>query len=65
MKRIPVRLRADAHQDIKDIFDWIVAESGYPQIAEKLVGRIYDLGETLNEFPLKGIAREWHPDFAI
>jgi toxin ParE1/3/4 len=58
VKRLNVRLRADAQQDIKDIFDWIVAESGYPQIAEKLVGRIYDACETLGEFPFKGRARD-------
>ena len=57
MKRLPVRLRAQAHQEIKDIFDWIVSESNYPSIAENLVNRIYDRCETLGEFPLKGRAR--------
>ena len=57
MKRLNVRLRAQAHQDIKDIFDWIVSESGYPPIAEKLADRIYDACESLVEFPLKGRSR--------
>lgn len=58
MKRLPVRLRAQAHQDIKNIFDWIVSESNYPSIAEKLANRIYDICETLGEFPMKGRARD-------
>jgi toxin ParE1/3/4 len=57
VKRLAVRLRAQAHQDIKDIFDWVVSESNYSSIAENLVNRIYDLCETLGEFPLKGRAR--------
>ena len=57
MKALTVRLRAQANQDIKDIFDWIVSESGYPQTAEKFIDRIYDACETLDEFPLKGRAR--------
>ncbi len=57
MKRLTVRLRAQAHQDIKDIFDWVVSESNYPSIAENLVNRIYARCETLGEFPLKGRAR--------
>ena len=58
MSLYAVRIRAQAHQDIKDIFDWIVSESNYPSIAEKFVNRIYDLCETLSEFPLKGPARD-------
>ena len=57
MKRLTVRLRAQAHQDIKDIFDWIVSESNYPSIAENLVNRIYARCETLGDFPLKGRSR--------
>ena len=57
MKRLPVRLRAQAHQDIKDIFDWIVSQSNFPPVAEKFVGRIYERCETLGDFPMKGIAR--------
>jgi toxin ParE1/3/4 len=53
-----VRLRAHAHQDIKDIFDWIVANSGNPPIAEKYAERIYDACEGLGNFPLKGRARD-------
>ena len=58
MRRLHVRLRAQAHQDIKDIFDWIASESGHPPTAEKFIGRIYDACETLREFPLKGRARD-------
>ena len=50
-------MRAHASQNIKDIFDWIASESGYPQIAERFIGRIYDACESLGEFPLKGPAR--------
>ena len=57
MKRLTVRLRAQAHQDIKDIFDWIVSETNYPSVAENLVNRIYARCETLGDFPLKGRAR--------
>lgn len=58
MKRLPVRLRAQAHQDIKDIFDWIVSQSSYSPVAEKFVGRIYEKCETLGDFPMKGVARD-------
>ncbi len=58
MKRPPVRLRASAIQDIKDIYDWIASESGYPQIAEKFVDRIFDRCESLDAFPMKGRARD-------
>ena len=58
MSRYAVRIRAQAHQDIRDIFDWIVSESDYPPIAENFVNRIYDLCGTLGEFPLKGRARD-------
>ena len=58
MKRLQVRLRAQANQDIKDIFDWIASESGHPPTAEKFIGRIYDACETLGEFPLKGRTRD-------
>ena len=58
MKRLTVRLRAQAHQDIKDIFDWIVSESDHPPVAENLVNRIYTRCESLGEFPLKGRARD-------
>ena len=57
MKRLHVRIRAQANQDIKDIFDWIASESGHSQTAEKFIDRIYDACETLGEFPLKGRAR--------
>jgi toxin ParE1/3/4 len=58
VKRLPVRLRAQAHQDIKDIFDWIVSQSSYPSVAEKFVNRIYERCETLGDFPMKGVARD-------
>lgn len=58
MKRLHVRIRAQANQDIIDIFDWIASESGHPPTAEKFIGRIYDACETLGEFPLKGRARD-------
>lgn len=58
MKRLQVRLRAQANQDIKNIFDWIASESGHPPTAEKFIGRIYDVCETLGEFPLKGRERD-------
>ncbi|MGH6907472.1 MAG: type II toxin-antitoxin system RelE/ParE family toxin [Aestuariivirga sp.] len=57
MKRLTVRLRAEANQNLKDIYDWIVVQSGYPQIAEKLIDRIFDACDTLGEFPMKGRAR--------
>jgi len=34
-----VCLRPEAIQDLKDIFDWVASQSGYLQIAEKLVNR--------------------------
>ena len=58
MKRLTVLLRADANQDLKNIYDWVVSETGYPPIAEKLVDRIFDRCESLGEFPLKGRARD-------
>jgi len=58
VKRLTVRLRAEANQDLKDIHDWIASESGYPQIAEKFVDRIFDHCERLSEFPMKGRARD-------
>jgi toxin ParE1/3/4 len=58
VKRLPVRLQAQAHQDIRDIFEWIAVESGHSSIAEHLVDRIYDICESLGEFPLKGRARD-------
>jgi toxin ParE1/3/4 len=58
VKRLHVRVRAHANQDIKDIFDWVVSESGHLQTAEKFIDRIYDACETLSEFPLKGRARD-------
>jgi toxin ParE1/3/4 len=58
VKRLHVRIRVQANQDIKEIFDWIVSESGHPQTAEKFVDRIYDACEALGEFPLKGRARD-------
>lgn len=58
MKRLPVRLRPGATQDLKDIYDWVASQSGFPQIAEKLVNRIFDRCESLGEFPLKGRARD-------
>ena len=57
MRRLPVRFRAQAHQDIKDIFDWIVSETNSPSVAENLVNRIYARCETLGDFPRKGSAR--------
>ena len=58
MKRLTVRLRAEANENLKDIYDWIVSESGYPQIAEKLVDRIFERCESLGDFPMKGRARD-------
>jgi toxin ParE1/3/4 len=58
VKRLPVRLRAQAHQDIKEIFDWIASGSNFPSIAENFVNRIYDQCEALAEFPLRGRARD-------
>ena len=57
MKRLTVRLRVQASHDITDIYDWIASESGYPPIAERLVGRILDRCESQGEFPMKGRAR--------
>jgi toxin ParE1/3/4 len=58
VKRLHVRLRAQANQDTKEIFDWISSESGHPPTAENFIGRIYDACQTLGEFPLKGRARD-------
>ena len=58
MKRLTVRLRAGAIQDLKDIYDWVASESGYPQVAEALASRIFDRCESLGEFPMKGRARD-------
>jgi toxin ParE1/3/4 len=54
----PVRFRAQAQQDLKDIYDWIVTQSLQPQIAENFINRIYHRCETLGHFPLKGPARD-------
>ena len=51
-------LRPEAIQDLKDIYDWVASQSGYLQIAEKLVNRIFDHCESLGEFPMKGRARD-------
>ena len=51
MNRLPVRLRAGANQDFKNIYGWI-SEFGYPQIAERLIERIFERCESLGEFPI-------------
>jgi toxin ParE1/3/4 len=58
VKRLTVCLRPEAFQDLKDIYDWVASQSGYPQIAEKLVNRIFDRCESLGDFPMKGRARD-------
>ncbi|MGL4490448.1 MAG: type II toxin-antitoxin system RelE/ParE family toxin [Rhizobiaceae bacterium] len=58
MTQLPVRLRAQALEDIKDIFDWIVKETNHHSAAEQFINRIYDRCESIGEFPLKGIARD-------
>ena len=58
MKRPPVRLRASAIQDLKDIYDWIVSESGYLQVAVNFVDRILDRCESLSTFSMIGRARD-------
>lgn len=61
-----VCLRPEAIQDLKDIFDWVASQSGYLQIAEKLVNRIIDRCESLGEFPMKGRSRDdLHPGVRI
>ena len=58
MKGLTVSLRPGAIEDLKDIYDWIVSESSYPQIAGNLIGRILDRCESLAAFPMKGRARD-------
>ena len=58
MKGLTVSLRPGAIEDLKDIYDWIVSESGHPQIAGNLIGRILDRCESLAAFPMKGRARD-------
>ena len=54
MKRWSVRLRAQAHQDIRDVFELVLETSGHLQTAENLANRIYDACEALGYFPEKG-----------
>ena len=58
MKGLTVSLRPGAIEDLKDIYDWIVSESGHPQIAGNLIDRILDRCESLAAFPMKGRARD-------
>lgn len=51
-------MAAEAVQDLKELHDWIVSESGYPQIAADTIGRVFNTGESLGEFPEKGRSRD-------
>ena len=58
MNPLPVRLRAQAHQDIRDVFEWVLEQSNHLPTAENLAIRIYDACEALGNFPMKGKARD-------
>jgi toxin ParE1/3/4 len=58
VRPLPVRWRPEAVQDLKDIHDWIVSESGYPQVAADYIDRVINAGENLGEFPEKGHSRD-------
>jgi toxin ParE1/3/4 len=58
LKRWPVRLRRQAHQDIRDVFEWVLETSRHIQTAENLANRIYDACEALGDFPEKGRLRD-------
>ncbi len=58
MKRLPVRVRPGAIQDLQDIEEWIAQQSGYPQTAEKYVRRILESCNDLGDFPMKGRSRD-------
>ena len=47
--------RAQALQDIKDIFDWIVSRPSYPTVAEKFVNRIHERCERLGNFQCRAL----------
>lgn len=58
MKRLTVRIRAAARDDLREIYEWIVARAGRPQHAGRLIDRILDCCGGLAEFPMKGRARD-------
>jgi toxin ParE1/3/4 len=53
-----LRIRRQAHEDIKNIYDWIAVEYGDIQAAKRVADDIYTRCESLMEFPLKGRPRD-------
>jgi toxin ParE1/3/4 len=58
MKLVALRIRRQAHEDIKSIYDWIVAQYGDIQAARRIADDIYTRCEGLVEFPFKGRSRD-------
>jgi toxin ParE1/3/4 len=54
---LPVTLRQQAHQDIRDVFEWVLQNSKHFETAENLALRLYDACEALGHFPMRGKAR--------
>jgi toxin ParE1/3/4 len=57
VSNLPVRLRRQAHQDIRSVFEWIFEKSNHFQTAEKLALRLYGACDALGHFPMRGKAR--------
>jgi toxin ParE1/3/4 len=58
VKRLTVRFRPAANEDVQAIFDWIATSSGHSESAEKFIYRIFDRCEQLRDFPELGVARD-------
>lgn len=53
---LPVSLSSRALADLKNLFDFIMSESGW-DVADRYVGRIEAACRSLTDFPQRGIAR--------
>jgi toxin ParE1/3/4 len=58
VRPLPVRWRPEAVQDLKELRDWIVSESGYLRIAADTIDRVLNAVESLGEFPEKARSRD-------
>lgn len=47
-----------AQQHLTDLYEWIVAASGFADRAEAFVTEIIDYCEGLADFPMRGMARD-------
>ncbi len=57
MTELTIRIRQDALQDIKEIYQWIAEASGSKSLAEKFIDRIFNRIDDLGDFSLIGVAR--------